>query len=339
MKNYKIENNFIILSILGKGAFSIVYKVKRIKNDKIYALKKVSLKSLKNKEMENALNEIRILASIKNRNIIGYKEAFIEKKTGDLCIVMDFAGGGDLSQKIKECKKLKKRIPEALIIKYFYQLTVALHELHIRKIIHRDLKTANVMIDQDDQSVKLGDMNVSKVVKNIFAYTQTGTPYYASPEVWRDDPYNTKTDIWSLGCVLFELCMLRPPFIATDMDELFGKVQKREMQKFDVFYSKQLQSAILKLLTVNPHLRPSTEKILKNSIFKEIKKKEKSRDESDPFDDIYISTDLMDTIRPIGNLKNLQKILPPSQYTERLGLDQNLTENNAQPNFNEILKK
>lgn len=83
------------------------------------------------------------------------------------------------------------------------------------------------MISKDLKTIKLGDMNVSKVIKNIFAYTQTGTPFYASPEVWREDPYDVKTDIWSLGCLMFELCMLRPPFDASNLDELFSKVQQR----------------------------------------------------------------------------------------------------------------
>ena len=94
-------------------------------------------------------------------------------------------------------------------------------------------------------NVKLGDMNVSKIVKNIFAYTQTGTPYYASPEVWRDEPYNIKTDIWSLGCVVYEMCMLKPPFKASDMDELFEKVQSRAIEQFDNFYSEDLQRCIV----------------------------------------------------------------------------------------------
>ena len=139
---------------------------------------------------------------------------------------MEYAGGGDLSAKIKECLKKWVRLPENTIIKFFYQLTSSLYELHMRKIIHRDLKTANVFISEDLKDIKLGDMNVSKIVKNIFAHTQTGTPYYASPEVWWDEPYNIKTDIWSLGCVLYEMCMLRPPFKAMDMNELYSKVQK-----------------------------------------------------------------------------------------------------------------
>jgi len=114
-----------------------------------------------------------------------------------------------------------------MIIRFFYQLTSALFDLHKKNIIHRDLKTANVFMTSDYQNLKLGDLNVSKIIKDKFAYTQTGTPYYASPEVWRDEPYDLKTDIWSLGCVLYELCMLKPPFKATNMDELFTKVQKR----------------------------------------------------------------------------------------------------------------
>jgi len=76
------------------------------------------------------------------------------------------------------------------------------------------MKAANIFICEGQKKIKLGDMNVSKIVKNYFTTTQTGTPYYASPEVWRDESYSTKTDIWSLGCVLYEMCMLRPPFSA-----------------------------------------------------------------------------------------------------------------------------
>lgn len=75
-----------------------------------------------------------------------------------------------------------------------------------------------------DGSAKLGDMNVSKVSKMGMVYTQTGTPYYASPEVWKDKPYNHKSDIWSLGCILFEMMAFRPPFKAKDMKELYEKV-------------------------------------------------------------------------------------------------------------------
>lgn len=90
-------------------------------------------------------------------------------------------------------------------------------------ILHRDLKSANVFLSRNG-TVKLGDMNVSKIAKKGLLLTQTGTPYYASPEVWKDQPYDNKSDIWSLGCVLYEMCALKPPFRADDMEGLFNKV-------------------------------------------------------------------------------------------------------------------
>jgi len=89
--------------------------------------------------------------------------------------------------------------------------------MHKIKIMHRDLKSANIFLS-NDTIAKLGDMNVSKVTNTKgLNYTQTGTPYYASPEVWRDEPYDNKSDVWSLGCVLYEMITLKPPFIAEDM--------------------------------------------------------------------------------------------------------------------------
>ena len=100
-----------------------------------------------------------------------------------------------------------------------------LHVLHELKIMHRDLKSANAFL-MKNYTVKLGDLNVSKVVKRGLSYTQTGTPYYASPEVWKDQPYDSKSDIWSLGCVLYESIALKPPFKAEDMQGLYKVVVK-----------------------------------------------------------------------------------------------------------------
>ena len=106
------------------------------------------------------------------------------------------------------------------------QIVAGLKSLHDMKIMHRDIKSANIFMNKDGIS-KLGDMNVSKSAdKNGLNYTQTGTPYYASPEVWRDEPYDFKSDIWSLGCVLYEMITLKPPFQADDMQGLYKKVLK-----------------------------------------------------------------------------------------------------------------
>ena len=149
-------------------------------------MKKVKLSTLNQKEKENALNEVRILASIKNPHIISYKDAFLDENATTLCIIMEYAAGGDTYQKIQQLQKTRQFMKEEDIWRIFYHMVKGLKALHQMKILHRDLKCANVFLSKDEKLVKLGDLNVSKVVKNSLAHTQTGTPYYASPEVWRD---------------------------------------------------------------------------------------------------------------------------------------------------------
>ena len=199
--------------------------MKRLSDNSIYALKKVKMGKLSSKEKENALNEVRILASIEHETIIGYKEAFFEDATSCLCLVMDFADDSDLYQKILKQQKANQLFSEREVWAIFVQMVRALAILHSRKILHRDLKSANVFLSKDTFA-KLGDLNVSKVAKKGLLYTQTGTPYYASPEVWKDQPYDHKSDIWSMGCVLYEICTLKPPFRANDMNGLYKKVLK-----------------------------------------------------------------------------------------------------------------
>jgi NIMA (never in mitosis gene a)-related kinase len=98
---------------------------------------------------------------------------------------------------------------------------------------------------------------VSKVTKKGLGYTQTGTPYYASPEVWKDKPYDAKSDIWSLGCVLYEMITLKPPFRATDMQGLYRKVLKGNYPKIPRSYSEDLALTVRSLLQVSPHMRPT----------------------------------------------------------------------------------
>lgn len=119
--------------------------------------------------------------------------------------------------------------------------------LHDMKIVHRDIKCANLFLMKSGD-LKLGDLNVSKVAKQGMLQTQTGTPYYASPEVWLDKPYNEKSDIWSAGCVLYEVIMLRPPFQASDMDQLFRKITRGAYQSLSSQYSSDLNTVIKVML-------------------------------------------------------------------------------------------
>jgi len=304
--------DFEVLSTLGTGAFSSVYKVKRFSDGKEYALKKVKIPSLKYKEKINALNEVRILASINEKNIISYKEAFYDDPSQSLCIIMEYASGGDLLRKIQDSKKRGQFIPESSIWSYLIQLLQGLRTLHSMKILHRDLKSANVFLDGDGKTCKLGDLNVSKIAENGLAHTQAGTPYYASPEVWENKPYGIKSDIWSLGCVIYELCTQLPPFRSPNMHLLFQKVTKGNYEKIPSVYSAELGKVIGMCLQVNPLNRPDCEKLLSHPLvtakmtdieFQTVKK-------------IPIYHDLLDTIKMPRNIKNLTDVLPKPKYRQ-----------------------
>jgi NIMA (never in mitosis gene a)-related kinase len=306
-------NNFELISKLGEGSYSTVYKVRRKADLKMYALKKVKLKNLSEKEKQNALNEIRILASIKSDHIIAYKEAFIEEKEKILCLVTEFANKGDLFQKITYFKQMQKSFEEKDIWNIFIQILKGLKCLHDHNILHRDLKSANIFLFNNNLA-KIGDLNVSKVTKNGIGHTQTGTPYYASPEVWNDESYTNKSDIWSLGCVLYEMICLTPPFKAESMDGLYHKIIKGKYNKIPEKYSKELNEILKLLFNVNPKERPSCDELLKNSI---IKNKIEFFEENNKFnDDINNNeeSELLKTIKISKNLLFLSGRLPKANY-------------------------
>ena len=260
------KSDFEKIKELGKGSFGSVYLVKRKEDQKIYALKSVYLQKLNKKEQQNSVNEVRILASVNHPNVIGYKEAFWDDKDNSLNIVMEYADDGDLQTKINKMRKEKLRFEENLIWSYSIQMIEGLKALHDKKIMHRDLKSANIFLVKDKYQCKIGDMNVSKVIKEKESLTQTGTPYYASPEVWRDEPYSYKSDLWSIGCVIYELCNLRPPFKGKDLDELFLNVCKGKPERIYSTYSDDLWKMILMLLQVDVAKRCDCDKFLNSPL-------------------------------------------------------------------------
>ena len=299
---------FKIINKIGEGAYSIVYTVKRLEDDKIYALKKVKIKKLSKKEKTNALNEVRILASIQSPYVIGYRESFIDENDETLCIIMEYADDGDLYQKIKLYIKNQTFFMESDIWRIFIQITKGLNDLHEYNILHRDLKSANVFLFKDG-TAKLGDLNVSKITTRGLGYTQTGTPYYASPEVWKDNPYNSKSDIWSLGCVFYELIMLTTPFKGKTMKDLYEKVKKGEYPPIPNFFSPKFQIIIDRILKIRPEERPDADEILK-------------------------MPEIVDKINELGiNMKNNNNINNISNNNENRDKDRNKNINNKIENF------
>ena len=254
--------NFEIIQKLGEGGFSKVYKVKRKIDNQIYALKKVQIMNLSEKQKSNSLNEIRVLASINNKYIVKYKEAFLDEKDSTLCLVMEFADRGDLSNRIKEQKKRKRYFNERDIWRIFIQLVKGLKSLHELNIIHRDIKSSNIFLFSDG-TAKLGDLNVCKILsKEQLGKTQAGTPSFAAPEVWMEKPYGLKSDIWSLGCVLYEIVSLKCPFSSDNLVELYNKILIGDFNKIPKKFSNELNCIIKYMITFDPEKRISCDKIL-----------------------------------------------------------------------------
>ena len=255
--------NFEIISKLGSGGFSKVYKVKRKVDNQIYALKKVQILNLSEKQKLSSLNEIRILASIKSKYVVNYKEAFIEEKDSSLCLVMEYADRGDLENRIQEQKKKGKYFNEKDIWRVFIQLVKGLKSLHDLDILHRDIKSSNIFLFSDG-TAKIGDLNVSKILSNnILGRTQAGTPSYAAPEVWMEKPYGLKSDIWSLGCVLYEIISLHCPFRGENVVELYNKIIVGEFSRIPNKFSDELNWIILHMINSDPNKRLSCEELLK----------------------------------------------------------------------------
>ena len=316
-------NDFEIIKQLGKGAFSTVSLVKRKQDNKIYALKCVQISKLSIHEKQNSLNEVRLLASINHKNIISYKESFYNEKNQTLNIILEYADDGDLQTKIISKKNSENIFEEKTIWSIFIQMVKGLNELHNKKIIHRDLKSANIFLMKNG-ICKLGDLNVAKVVENGLLRTQTGTPYFASPEIWEDKPYSFKSDIWSIGCILYQMAALKMPFQGKNIKEVYYNLKNINIPPLPSIYSDELMIMIKKLLKLEPEMRPSTQDIINDEI---IKNKMKLLFENDN-DLINISMDinnfkknfrnnnrLINSIR-INDDKNLNYILPKKNYDD-----------------------
>ena len=256
--------DYIIQQRLGVGSYGTVYKAKKKNTDEIYVIKQISLLGLVSQQINEYKLEASILSSIQSNYVVKYYDSFEEQN--NLNIVMEYCDGGDLYQFLEEKKKKKIILKEDLIWELFIKMILGLSSIHKKKILHRDLKSQNIFLTKN-LGVKIGDLGVAKkLIQTNFAKTFIGTPYYLSPELCSEKPYNDKSDIWAIGCILYELCTYKHPFNAKSQGALILKILNSNPEKINQKYSKDLQKMIGILLNKDYLQRPSCSDILRMPI-------------------------------------------------------------------------
>jgi len=255
IRDFKVEKS------LGKGTYGCVFRVTRLSDGKKYAMKQVDIKKMSSKERKAAINEIRILASLNCPYMIRFYEAFIEDDR--LHIVTDYASYGDLHRQMKKHASRSTQFSERAVWSFFLQLVMGIKYLHDHGVLHRDLKAANIFVDGEG-CLKIGDFGIAKMLRpgSMFAVDQIGSPYYVSPEIWRKQPYDTKSDMWAIGCFLYELIALRPPFQAHDMEQLSKNIMGGKYDPLPASTSPELQRLVRRLLVLEPKARPDINELL-----------------------------------------------------------------------------
>ncbi|XP_073748591.1 serine/threonine-protein kinase Nek1 isoform X7 [Callorhinus ursinus] len=204
---------YVRLQKIGEGSFGKAILVKSTEDGRQYVIKEINISRMSSKEREESRREVAVLANMKHPNIVQYRESFEEN--GSLYIVMDYCEGGDLFKRINAQKGIL--FQEDQILDWFVQICLALKHVHDRKILHRDIKSQNIFLTKDG-TIQLGDFGIARVLNSTVELARTciGTPYYLSPEICENKPYNNKSDIWALGCVLYEMCTLKHALIAEE---------------------------------------------------------------------------------------------------------------------------
>ena len=263
-----MKATYKVIDFLGEGSFGKAYLAECNTDNNKYVIKQITLEGMSDEEKRDTFNEAIILKKLDHPNIIKFKEVFLQRKPKPaLNIVTEFADGGDLNQKIEKRKKLP--FSEAQILDYITQICLALQHIHKKKIIHRKLKSGNIFLMKSG-IVKLGDFGIAKGLQSTWekARTFVGTPYFLSPEIISNKPYDAKSDIWALGVLLYELMTFKMPFNAVSLPLLSIKINRGVYKPPPSTYSHEIRDLLKKCLTVDPEKRPSIDEILKLSLIK-----------------------------------------------------------------------
>lgn len=256
--------------LIGTGSYGEAWLVERNSDQAIFVAKAMDLGKMSARDKQYAYSEIKCLANCDHPNIVKYVEDAEENDV--LHIVMEFADSGDLDRQIKARAADNMRyFQEHEVLFLFLQCCLSLEHIHRHKMLHRDIKGANILLTSNGLT-KLGDFGFSHqyedTVSGGVASTFCGTPYYLAPELWNNQRYSKKADVWSLGVLLYEIMALKRPFTANNMKGLMAKVNAGEYAPLPTHYSRELQDLVRFILVTDANQRPSIAELLEQPFVK-----------------------------------------------------------------------
>jgi NIMA (never in mitosis gene a)-related kinase 1/4/5 len=266
-------DEYVVGKEAGRGKFSTVFRAKRKADATTIALKKIHIDVMSQEDLDACLREVNMLKDVCDHpNIISYLDSFLEDDA--LYIVLEWAHAGDLKRQIRKAKEKRARFDEVLIWKIFSQVADALRHMHSKRTMHRDLKPANIFLSSDG-TVKVGDLGLGRFLseQTLEAFTRVGTPLYMSPELLASSPskkvlgYGFASDVYSLGCILYELVKLRAPFKEKGMTftALCERVIRGDYEPLPDCFTDDLRDLVDQMLSTDPDSRPSLDEIVRIS--------------------------------------------------------------------------
>ncbi|XP_017332175.1 serine/threonine-protein kinase Nek9 [Ictalurus punctatus] len=253
--------HYIPIRVLGKGAFGEATLYRRTEDNSLVVWKEIELTGLSDKKRRDVMNEISILSILQHNNIIAFYNHFMDRNI--LLIELEYCNGGNLYDKINNQKG--ELFTQEVVIWYLFQIASAVAHIHKAGVLHRDIKTLNIFLTKTNL-IKLGDYGLAKKLDSEYSMAETcvGTPYYMSPELCQGVKYNFKSDIWAVGCVLYELLTLTRTFDATNPLNLCVKIVQGNftMEMNSDVYSSELINIVYACLDQDPEKRPTADQIL-----------------------------------------------------------------------------